>query len=268
MRRRYAEALREREHGVGRDTLAGVEEAAVDVYRLGGFALLGSGDGGCRDRLVRDQKASSMKVSQIRGHAPSSMRATGDPADGGRRRTVEENDAHNRSRSDDCGSGASPGTPPVAAAAGPLAPGQRWSAARKREVALRLLRGESVEALSRELGVEVYRLEEWKSRALAGTDASLRERETASERLELDSPLRRLGELMMDHEVLLERCRRSGVSPEVRQMSAATSPTSDRRYLLDVLGLSCRACLDRREVAAEVGALTVPLPSRYPREGR
>ena len=42
---------------------------------------------------------------------------------------------------------------------GPLAPGQRWSLARKREVALRLLRGESLDALSRELGVEVYRLD-------------------------------------------------------------------------------------------------------------
>jgi len=30
---------------------------------------------------------------------------------------------------------------------GPLAGGQRWSAARKREVALRMLRGESVDAL-------------------------------------------------------------------------------------------------------------------------
>ena len=44
---------------------------------------------------------------------------------------------------------------------GPLAPGQRWSLARKREVALRLLRSEPIDALSRELGVEVYRLERW-----------------------------------------------------------------------------------------------------------
>jgi hypothetical protein len=32
---------------------------------------------------------------------------------------------------------------------GGLAPGQRWSVARKRDVVLRLLRGESVEAISR-----------------------------------------------------------------------------------------------------------------------
>src|SRR3954467_8976836 len=37
-----------------------------------------------------------------------------------------------------------------AAGAGPLAPGQRWSLARKHEVVLRLLRGEPVEAVSRQ----------------------------------------------------------------------------------------------------------------------
>jgi transposase len=42
---------------------------------------------------------------------------------------------------------------------GPLAPGQRWSVARKREVVLRLLRGESAELLSRELGLPMFKLE-------------------------------------------------------------------------------------------------------------
>ena len=58
--------------------------------------------------------------------------------------------------------------------AGGLAPGQRWSVGRKREVVLRLLRGESAENLSRELGVPPYRLERWRERALAGIDGSLR----------------------------------------------------------------------------------------------
>jgi hypothetical protein len=47
------------------------------------------------------------------------------------------------------------GASSTGAAGGPLAPGQRWSIARKREVMLRILRGEPVEALSRELGVEI-----------------------------------------------------------------------------------------------------------------
>ena len=41
---------------------------------------------------------------------------------------------------------------------------QRWSAARKREVVLRLLRGELIDAISREIGVEPYRLERWRDR--------------------------------------------------------------------------------------------------------
>ena len=45
------------------------------------------------------------------------------------------------------------------AALGPLAPGQRWSAARKCEVVLRLMRGEAAELLSRELGLSVFKLE-------------------------------------------------------------------------------------------------------------
>ena len=55
---------------------------------------------------------------------------------------------------------------------GALALGQRWSASRKRDVVLRLLRGESLDAVSREVGVEVYRLEAWKARALAGLELS------------------------------------------------------------------------------------------------
>ena len=58
----------------------------------------------------------------------------------------------------------------AAAGAGSLAPGQRWSASRKRDVVLRLLRGESLEALSREVGVEIYRLEAWRERAMAGLE--------------------------------------------------------------------------------------------------
>src|SRR5512147_877115 len=45
-----------------------------------------------------------------------------------------------------------------------LAPGQRWSLSRKREVVLRLMQGEPVEALSRRLVLPVYKLEEWRQR--------------------------------------------------------------------------------------------------------
>ena len=60
---------------------------------------------------------------------------------------------------------------------GPLAPGQRWSVARKREVVLRLLRGETAELLSRELGVPIFKLEQWRQKAEAALDGALKERE-------------------------------------------------------------------------------------------
>ena len=93
---------------------------------------------------------------------------------------------------------------------GPLAPGQRWSLARKREVALRLLRGEPLDALSRELGVEVYRLERWKDKALAGLDAGLKEREGDPLQNQLDVAMRRIGELSMANELLCARIERPG----------------------------------------------------------
>jgi len=96
------------------------------------------------------------------------------------------------------------------AAVGSLGPGQRWSLRRKREVVLRLLRGESVDALSRELGVEIYRLEAWQEQALASLDAGLRRRKDPREQGELDAAMKRIGELSMENELLRVRCEAKG----------------------------------------------------------
>ena len=40
---------------------------------------------------------------------------------------------------------------------------KRWSAGRKKEAVLRLLKGEAIDALSRELGVTIGQLESWKA---------------------------------------------------------------------------------------------------------
>jgi len=90
----------------------------------------------------------------------------------------------------------------------PLEPGQRWSMARKREVALRILRGESMDALSRELGVELYRLEQWRDRALVGIDAALRERGNDPVVQGLDHAKKRIGELSMENELLRAKADR------------------------------------------------------------
>jgi transposase len=86
---------------------------------------------------------------------------------------------------------------------------KRWTASRKQEAVLRLLRGEPLEALSRELAVEAYRLAQWRDRALGGIEASLRERQGVDARqIEHEAALKRIGELSMENELLRERCRR------------------------------------------------------------
>ena len=80
---------------------------------------------------------------------------------------------------------------------------QRWSAARKREIVLRLLRGESLEMISREIGVEPYRLERWRDKALASMDAGLKERADDDPlQAGLDAAHKRVGELSMEVELL------------------------------------------------------------------
>ena len=92
---------------------------------------------------------------------------------------------------------------------GPLAPGQRWSAARRREVVLRLMRGESAELLSRELGLPLFRLEQWRQRAEAALEGALKEREADPAEGQLAAAMQRIGELSMENELLRARIERS-----------------------------------------------------------
>jgi transposase len=104
------------------------------------------------------------------------------------------------------------GDPPArdTAKLGPLAPGQRWSAARKREVVLRLMRGESTELLSRELGLPAYKMEQWRRKVEAALDGALKEREADPATGELAAAMQRIGELSMENELLRSRIERPG----------------------------------------------------------
>ena len=97
--------------------------------------------------------------------------------------------------------------PPVGSAA--AAAPQRWHAQRKGDIVLRLLRGEPLDAVSRETGVELYRLEEWKRRALDGMETSLRERVERGP-AELGAAMKRIGELTMENELLRMRIEKNG----------------------------------------------------------
>ena len=56
-------------------------------------------------------------------------------------------------------------------------PPQRFSAKRKLRVVSRLLRGEPLELVARELNVTAARLSQWRDRALLAAEAALKERE-------------------------------------------------------------------------------------------
>ena len=108
--------------------------------------------------------------------------------------------------------GVAPGSPEGARSATGGEPGaaaevKRWSAGRKKGVVLRLLRGEPVDAVSREVSVPIYKLERWRDRALAGIDAGLKERENDPVEKQLDEANRRIGELVMEVEILQKERR-------------------------------------------------------------
>jgi transposase-like protein len=91
----------------------------------------------------------------------------------------------------------------------PLNPSERgrFSAPPKAATVLRLLRGESLELLARELGVTAATLAGWRDDFLAGGQAALKSR-AADDRDEEIARLRaKVGELTMDNELLLQRCQ-------------------------------------------------------------
>ena len=119
--------------------------------------------------------------------------------------------------------------------AGAAAEVKRWSAGRKKEVVLRLLRGEPVDALSREVSVPIYKLERWRDRALAGIDAGLKERENDPVERQLDEAKRRIGELVMEVEILQKerRAKHAFGRAEVVAMSCETSEGTGKPYGLE-----------------------------------
>jgi transposase len=85
---------------------------------------------------------------------------------------------------------------------GSLGANQRWSAGRKRDVVLRLFRGEALDVVSREVGVEIYRLEGWRDQALKGMEGALKQRDSDPLAEELKAAKWHIGELTMEVEIL------------------------------------------------------------------
>ena len=99
-----------------------------------------------------------------------------------------------------CARTADAGAPSISAG-----PERRFSARRKLAAATRLLRGEPLETVARELNVTVARLSEWRDRALAGAEAAMKQRERDGRDEELLRLEARLGEVTMANELLEQK---------------------------------------------------------------
>jgi transposase len=89
----------------------------------------------------------------------------------------------------------------------------RWSAGKKMDAVLRLLRGESLETLSRELGVEAHRLAAWRDEFLEGGKQGLKGQrpDRAPEDRQLRDAERKIGQLTMENEILRAAAEKRGL---------------------------------------------------------
>lgn len=87
----------------------------------------------------------------------------------------------------------------------------RWSATRKMEIVLRYLKGESLDSLSREIGIAAFQIEQWHQKAIQAISLSLKARKGDPLQKDLDLAKKRIGELSMENELLKEKSRKQGV---------------------------------------------------------
>ena len=92
-------------------------------------------------------------------------------------------------------------------------PVQRWTAKRRSALVLSILRGEtSAQEAARKHGLTVAEIEDWQDRFLSGAENSLRAKPRDDETLreeELKRLKQKVGELVMDNDILKEAVKRS-----------------------------------------------------------
>jgi hypothetical protein len=87
-------------------------------------------------------------------------------------------------------------------------PRRRMSARRKQDAVLRLLQGEDLELLSRQLGVTAAELSGWREAFLAGGEASLKSRPADARDGEIGRLKEKVGDLTMANELLAAKIER------------------------------------------------------------
>ena len=119
--------------------------------------------------------------------------------------------------------------------------GGRFSAGRKRETVLRLLRGEDLESVSRELGITAARASRWRDQFLAAGQAGLKSRAPDARDEDHRRLQAKIGELLMETELLYAKVDQlEAGSPLARRrsdaMSGAQSISTRRAYGVQRIG--------------------------------
>ena len=85
---------------------------------------------------------------------------------------------------------------------------KRWSRQARKEVVLRMLAGEPLDELSRELEVESFRLEQWRDAAVEAMDIGLKGKGKDPGNRELEQARATIGRLTMELEVYQGKAKR------------------------------------------------------------
>ena len=110
------------------------------------------------------------------------------------------------------GVGASERAPHAGGGGSTLERRRRMSARRKQDAVLRLLRGEDLELLSRQLGATAADLSGWRGAFLAAGEVSLKTRPTDARDAEIGRLKEKVGDLTMANELLEAKIERLEIS--------------------------------------------------------
>lgn len=86
---------------------------------------------------------------------------------------------------------------------------RRWSSGRKLEAVMCILRGQSLDSVSRKYGISLHDLGQWRDKVLAGAESALKTKDVDDETdAEKRSLLSKIGEITMANELLEEKIRK------------------------------------------------------------
>jgi transposase len=95
---------------------------------------------------------------------------------------------------------------------------ERWSAPRKTEVVLRVIRGEAIDEVAREIQVPVHEVEEWRRVFLESGQQGLKRRGLDPEERELRRLQAKIGDMTMRLELAEHLLEKRGFAEDVRRL--------------------------------------------------